>query len=79
MTPESDTDHVALLALGITGVLIHRLNELGQLDEPTSRQLGQLVRGVRLHAERRGLADLHVLFDNLERALRARASDSDAN
>ena len=69
MQPETETDHVALLALTISGVLVQRLNEVGQLDEATRRHLHQLVSGVRKHAERRGLNDLHILFDNLERAL----------
>ena len=69
MQPETETDHIALLALTISGVLVQRLNEVGQLDDVTRRHLHQLVSGVRTHAERRGLGDLRILFDNLERAL----------
>jgi hypothetical protein len=69
MSPENQTDHIALLALTISGVLIKRLNELGQLDEPTSRHLAQLVKGVRTHARSRNLTDLNVLFDNIDSAL----------
>ena len=36
MQPETETDHMALLALTMVGILTQRLNELGQLDEPTS-------------------------------------------
>ncbi|SKC03338.1 hypothetical protein SAMN06295937_10575 [Sphingopyxis flava] len=50
MQPESSTDHIALLSLMIAGTLIKRLNEVGQLDEATARQLHQLVRGVRMRA-----------------------------
>ena len=74
MQPENQTDHIALLALTISGVLIQRLNEVGQLDEATRRHLQQLVTGVRTHAERRGLTDLHILFDNIEHALGASAA-----
>jgi len=69
MQPESATDHIALLSLMIAGTLIKRLEELGELDDATARQLHQLVRGVHTHARTRGLDDLDVLFDNLERRL----------
>ena len=69
MQPESQTDHIALLALMICGTLIKRLDEVGQLDEATARQLHQLVVAVRAHATNRGLSDLHILFDNIDRAL----------
>ena len=69
MNPENQTDHIALLALTISGVLIKRLNDLGQLDDATSRHLQQLVKGVRTHARSRNLTDLNVLFDNLDGAL----------
>jgi hypothetical protein len=58
-----------MLALMISGVLIQRLNQLGQLDEITARQLHQLTAGVRTHAKSRGLTDLNILFDNIDRAL----------
>jgi hypothetical protein len=69
MNPENQTDHIALLALTMSGVLIKRLNELGQLDEATARHLHRLVDGVRRHARSRDLTDLNVLFDNLDDAL----------
>jgi hypothetical protein len=58
-----------MLALMISGVLIQRLNQLGQLDETTARQLHQLTAAVRTHAKSRGLTDLNILFDNIDRAL----------
>lgn len=65
----NQSDHVAILALMISGVLIQRLNQIGQLDEPTARQLHKLMDGVRTHANLRGLNDLKILFDNIDRAL----------
>jgi hypothetical protein len=73
MNPENQTDHIALLALTMAGVLAKRLNDLGQLDEATSRHLQQLVKGVRTHARSRNLTDLNVLFDNIDDALSERA------
>jgi hypothetical protein len=73
MNPENQTDHIALLALTISGILIKRLNDLGQLDEATSRHLRQLIKGVRTHARSRNLDDLNVLFDNIDDALGERA------
>lgn len=75
MNPENQTDHIALLALTISGILIKRLNELGQLDEATARHLHLLVDGVRTHARSRNLTDLNVLFDNLDDALGANLSE----
>jgi hypothetical protein len=69
MDPENQTDHIALLALMLSGTLIQRLHEIGQLDEATSHRLHRLVGGVRTHAKTRGLTDLKVLFDNIDRAL----------
>jgi hypothetical protein len=69
MNPENQTDHIALLALTISGILMKRLNDLGQLDEATARHLHQLVKGVRTHARSRNLTDLNVLFDNIDAAL----------
>jgi hypothetical protein len=65
----NQSDHIAMLALMISGVLIQRLNQLGQLDETTARQLHQLTAAVRTHAKSRGLTDLNILFDNIDRAL----------
>ena len=65
----NQSDHIAMLALMISGVLIQRLNQLGQLDETTARQLHQLTAGVRTHAKSRGLTDLNILFDNIDRAM----------
>jgi len=69
MQPENQTDHIALLALMISGILIKRLDEVGQLDEDTARLLNRLVEGVRLHAKNAGLSDLNILFDNVDRTL----------
>lgn len=69
MQPENATDHIALLSLMIAGTLIKRLDEVGQLDEATARQLHKLVVGVRTHARSRGLDDLNILFDNIDRTL----------
>ena len=67
--PESQGDHIALLALMISGTLIKRFHELGQLDEVTARQLHQHVLGVRTHARARGIGDLEVLFNNIDLAV----------
>lgn len=69
MELKNQSDHVAILALMMVGILTKRLNEVGQLDETTRNQLHRLVEGVRLHAENAGLDDLHILFDNIDRAL----------
>ena len=69
MQPANQTDHIALLALMICGVLTKRLQELGQLDEATISLLSHLVKAVRTHAKSHGLSDLDVLFDNIDRAL----------
>ena len=71
MQPSDATDHIALLALMMTGVLAKRLNDLGQLDDDTRKNLRRLVDGVRLHADHRGLDDLKVLLDNMERSVAA--------
>ena len=71
MQLQSQTDHIAILALMLTGVLTKRLHEVGQLDDGTTRQLHKLVEGVRKHARSSGLTDLNILFDNVERALHA--------
>jgi len=65
----NQSDHVAILALMISGVLIQRLDQIGQLDEATAKHLHKLVAGVRTHAKSRGLNDLNILFDNVDRAL----------
>ncbi len=69
MDLENQSDHIALLALMISGVLIQRLDQIGELDEATATHLHRLVSGVRTHAKSRGLTDLNVLFDNLDRTL----------
>lgn len=74
MQLENQTDHVAMLALMLVGVLIKRLEETDQLDAATERKLHRLVGAVRTHAENGGLSDLHILFDNLDRALGKRAN-----
>ncbi len=79
MQPESQTDHIALLALMIAGVLIRRLDQLGQLDQETSHQLHKLVAGVRTHAKGRGLTDLDILFDNIDRSLGTRLHSAESS
>jgi hypothetical protein len=69
MQLENQTDHVAILALMLVGVLIRRLQEVGQLDEPTARLIHQLSDRVRTHAGHAGLTDLRILFENIDRAL----------
>jgi hypothetical protein len=78
MQPESQTDHIALLALMICGTLIKRLNELGQLDRATAQHLHALVTAVGVHARSRHLTDLNILFDNVDRALGDKAKKGDA-
>jgi hypothetical protein len=70
MEPENPTDHIALLSLMITGTLIKRLDDVDLLDDHTARLLHQLVRSVHIHARSRGLNDLDILFDNIDRTLR---------
>ena len=67
--PENQTDHIALLALMLVGMLIKRLEEVGQLDDATAHQIHRLVGSVRTHARNAGLEDLNILFDNIDRAL----------
>ena len=69
MELKDQSDHIALLALMISGALIKRLSETGQLDQATARHLHQLVNGVRKHAKIQGLTDLNILFDNVDRTL----------
>lgn len=69
MQPSDSTDHIALLSLMLVGVLARRLNELGQIDEETRRHMRRLVDGVRLHADHRGLDDLRILLDNMDKSV----------
>lgn len=69
MQLESQTDHVAILALMLVGMLIKRLDEIDQLDDATAHHIRRLVGSVRTHATNAGLTDLHILFDNIDRAL----------
>ena len=69
MQPASQTDHIALLSLMLVGMLIKRLQEVGQLDDATAHQIHRLVGTVRTHAENAGLTDLKILFNNLDRSL----------
>lgn len=78
MQPSNQTDHIALLALTMVGVLVKRLNELAQLDADTAKHLHLLVEGVRKHAQSAGLTDLKILFDNLDRALAAHPTPATA-
>jgi hypothetical protein len=61
MQVESQTDHIAMLALMMVGVLIKRLDAVGQLDDGTKHQLHELASAVRIHAENAGHDDLHIL------------------
>ena len=78
MQLENQTDHIAMLALMMVGVLTTRLDQVGQLDDATARQLHQLVTGVRTHAKTAGITDLRILFDNIDRALGERVYENDA-
>ena len=69
MQPENQTDHIALLALMLVGMLIKRLEEVGQLDDATAHHIHRLVGTVRIHAKNAGLSDLNILFDNIDRSL----------
>lgn len=69
MELNSQSDHIALLSLMLVGVLTKRLVEVGQLDDQTAEHIHRLVQGVRIHAKRAGLADLNVLFDNIDNSL----------
>lgn len=69
MELKDNTDHVAILALMMVGVLTKRLNDIGQLDKATASQLHKLVRGVRVHAQHAGINDLKIMFDNIDRSL----------
>lgn len=69
MQPKDQTDHIAILSLMMVGLLARRMKELGQLDEATATHLHRLVNSVRVHAKTSGIADLDVLFSNIERSL----------
>jgi hypothetical protein len=69
MELKNQSDHIALLSLMIVGVLTKRLIQVNQLDRDTADQIHRLVQGVRIHAKNAGLADLNVLFDNIDAAL----------
>ena len=70
MEPRDQTDHIAILALMMVGVLTRRLREAGHLDEETRSHLHQLVQSVRTHAATAGIQDLKSLFDNIDKSLR---------
>jgi Ni,Fe-hydrogenase III large subunit len=69
MQPINQTDHIAILSLMMVGVLTKRMKELGQLDTETARHLHRLVKIVGEHARSSGVADLQILFDNIDNAL----------
>lgn len=69
MQPENQTDHIAILSLMMVGQLTKRMKELGQLDEETANHLHRLVQSVRGHAKSRGIEDLNILFDNIDKAM----------
>ena len=74
MELKDQTDHIAILALMLVGVLTERLDQLGQLDDKTAERIHHLVGGVRTHARIAGISDLNILFDNIDKALGARAA-----
>ena len=69
MQLKDQADHIALLSLMIVGQLTKRLIDIDQLDLETAENIHRLVQGVRIHARNAGLADLNVLFDNIDRTL----------
>lgn len=69
MELKNQADHMAILALMMTGVLTKRLIEVGQMDKPTAVHLQKLILGVRTHAKSVGLTDLNTLFDNIDAKL----------
>ena len=69
MSPENQTDHIAILALMMVGVLAKRLHDVDMLDDETEKHLHKLVQGVRKHAETVGITDMNALFTNIERHL----------
>lgn len=74
MEPQNATDHIAMLALMLVGVLLERLDDLGELDDATTRRVHHLVKAVRVHARGAGLKDLNILFDNIDEKLSERAA-----
>ena len=70
-------EHVALLALMMTRVLARRLQELGQLDEATTRHLHHLVTSMKAHADISGNQELDVLLGAIERELRPPGFEKD--
>lgn len=72
MKIKNQTDHIALLALMMSGTIVKRMNELDLLDDGTKNHLHKLVNGVRVHAEHRDIQDLQALFCNLERSFEER-------
>ena len=77
MQVKTPFEHVALLALMMTRVLARRLQELGQLDEATTRHLAHLVASMKTHADVSGNNELDVLLGDMERDLRAPAPARD--
>lgn len=69
MELKDQSDHIAILALMLVGVLTKRLTEVGQLDNETAEHIHRLVQGVRIHAQNAGITDLNVLFDNVDKTL----------
>jgi hypothetical protein len=69
MQLKDQADHIALLSLMIVGQLTKQLIDIDQLDKETAENIHRLVQGVRIHAKNAGLADLNVLFDNIDRML----------
>ena len=69
MQTDTPAQNIAILALMMAGVLTERLNELGQLDEPTCRRLRHLIAAVRTHAHLHAGQELDDLFNQIERKL----------
>lgn len=69
MELQDQTDHIAILALMMVGVLTKRMKELDQLDDDTSAHMHRLISTVREHANATGIVDLKILFDNIDKSM----------
>jgi hypothetical protein len=66
MQLDKETDDIAILALMMVGVVVERLNEIGQLDPKTTRHLHHLVKSARTHAQFQSGHELDNLFNRIE-------------
>jgi len=73
MQSEKASDNIAILALMMVGVLIERMNEIGQLDEKTSRHLHHLVKSAGKHARYEVGHELDNLFSRIDEKLARRS------